>query len=317
MAEAVEEASVVVVEEAVMRVAAGDNVMKTLLPFLTVLTLSAQVKTFDSPEAAAQAVIAAAEQNDVATLNAVFGANSKAILTSGDPKQDAEERAEFARVARAKHQIEKDPMNLHRVMLDVGPEDWPFPVPIVEKDGKWSFESAQGELEVRARRIGANELDIIDMCAGFVQAQQQYAEADRDKDGILEYAEFLMSETGKDDGLYSASAARIPKALAEAEVRPGRTKPVPYHGYYFHMLTSQIASDRGGVHINYMVQGKHMMGGFALVAWPAQYGVTGIHTFIVNKDGVVYEKDLGTPASNLAPPVKTFAPDKSWSRVDE
>jgi hypothetical protein len=291
--------------------------MKTLLPFLTVLTLSAQMKTFDSPDAAAQAVIAAAEKNDIATLNAIFGANSKAILTTGDPKQDADERAEFARMARSKSHIEKDPMNLHRVFLDVGPEDWPFPVPIVEKDGKWSFEPAQGELEVRARRIGANEIDIIDMCAGFVQAQNQYAEADRDKDGILEYAEFLMSEPGKDDGLYSQSAARIPKAFAEAEVRVGRPKAVPYHGYYFHILTSEAAFDRGGAHTNYLVQGKHMMGGFALVAWPSQYGVTGIHTFIVNKDGVVYEKDLGTPASNLTPPVKTFAPDKSWMRVDE
>ncbi len=201
--------------------AAGDNVMKTFLPFLAVLTLSAQVKTFDTPEAAAQAVIAAAEKNDVAALNAIFGANSKAILTSGDPKQDAEERAEFARVARAKNHIEKDPMNLHRVMLDIGPQDWPFPVPIVEKDGKWSFEPAQGELEVRARRIGANEIDIIDMCAGFVQAQQQYAEADRDKDGILEYAEFLMSEPGKDDGLYSDSA----RANSES---PGRSRSAPW-----------------------------------------------------------------------------------------
>jgi hypothetical protein len=315
MAEAAEDSAAVVAEAT--QAGAGDNVMKQLLPFLAVLTLSAQVKTFDSPDAAAQAVIAAAEKNDVATLNAIFGANSKAILTSGDPKQDAEERAEFARVARSKYQIEKDPMNHHRVILDVGPEDWPFPVPIVEKDGKWSFEPAQGELEVRARRIGANEIDIIDMCAGFVQAQKQYAQADRDKDGILEYAEFLMSAPGKDDGLYSASSPRIPKALAEAEVRPGKGKAVPYHGYYFHILTSELASDRGGAHINYLVQGKHLMGGFALEAWPSEYGVTGIHTFIVNQDGVVYEKDLLAPASNLAPPLKTFAPDKTWMRVDE
>ena len=291
--------------------------MKTLLPFLAALTLFAQVKTFDSPDAAAKAVIAAAEKNDVAALNAIFGPNSKAILTSGDAKQDEQERAEFARVARSKYAIEKDPMNHHRVVLSIGPQDWPFPVPIVEKDGKWSFEPAQGDLEVRARRIGANEIDIIDMCAGFVQAQKQYAEADRDKDGILEYAEFLMSAPGKDDGLYSDTSARIPKAFAEAEVRPGKLKAVPYHGYYFRMLTSQIASDRGGVHVNYMVQGKHMMGGFALVAWPSQYGVTGIHTFVVNQDGVVYEKDLGTPASNMAPPIKTYAPDRSWMRVDE
>jgi hypothetical protein len=294
---------------------AGDNVMKILLPFVAVLTLSAQVKTFDSPDAAAQAVIAAAEKNDVAALDAIFGANSKAILTSGDPKQDADERAQFARVARAKNHIEKDPMNNHRVILDIGPEDWPFPVPIVEKEGKWSFEATQGEFEVRARRIGANEIDVIDMCAGFVEAQHQYAEADRDKDGLLEYAEFLMSKPGQDDGLYSQGSARIPKALAEAEVRAGK-KATPYHGYYFHVLTAQAAPDHGGTH-NYIVQGKHMMGGFALVAWPSQYAVTGIHTFIVNQDGVVFEKDLGASASSVMPPVKAFAPDKSWMRVDE
>src|ERR1700679_1085912 len=180
--------------------------MKMLLPFLAALTLSAQLKTFDSPDAAAKAVIAAAESNNIAELKAIFGPNSKAILTSGDPKQDAEERAEFARMARSKYVIEKDPMNLHRVVLDIGPEDWPFPVPMVERSGKWSFEPNEGDLEVRARRIGANELDTIDLCAGLVAAQKQYAEADRDKDGILEYAEFLMSAPGKDDGLYSEGA---------------------------------------------------------------------------------------------------------------
>ncbi len=298
-------------------VEAGDNVMKTLLPLLAALSLSAQVKTFDTPDAAAQAVITAAEKNDVDSLKSIFGANSKAILTTGDPKQDEQERAEFARVARSKYRIEKDPMNLHRVLLDVGPEDWPFPVPIIEKNGKWSFEPEQGELEVRARRIGANEIDVIESLAGFVEAEKQYAQSDRDKDGILEYAEFLMSEPGKEDGLYSEGSPRIPKTLAQAEVRAGKAKPVPYHGYYFRILTSEAAFDRGGLHTNYMVQGKHMMGGFALVAWPSQYGVTGIHTFIVNQDGVVYEKDLLAPASNLTPPVKTYAPDKSWMRVDE
>ena len=294
----------------------GNSVMKTILPILAALTLSAQgLKTFDTPEAAAQAVMAAAENNDVAGLNAIFGTNSKAILTSGDPKQDADERAQFARVARSKHGIEKDPMNHHRVFLVIGPEDWPFPVPMVEKDGKWSFEPGLGEVEVRARRIGANEIDVMDLCAGVVSAEKEYAKVDWDKDGILEYAEFLMSSPGQKDGLYSGGAEEIPKALAEAEVRPGR-KAVPYHGYYFHVLTSQAASQHGGTH-NYMVKAKHMMGGFALVAWPSQYGITGVHTFIVNREGVVYEKDLGSPASNLTPPVKTFAPDKTWLRVDE
>jgi hypothetical protein len=294
----------------------GDNVMKILLPFLAILTLSAQVKTFDSPAAATHAAIAAAEQNDISALNAIFGANSKAILTSGDPKQDAEERAEFARVARAKNHIEKDPMNHHRVILAIGPEDWPFPVPIVEKDGKWSFEPVQGQLEVRARRIGANEIDTMTMCAGFVEAQRQYSKADHDHDGILEYAEVLMSAPGKEDGLYFEGSSFIAKRLAEAEIRAGKAKAAPYHGYYFHVLGAQAASEHDRAHA-YLVKGKHMMGGFALVAWPAEYGVTGIHTFIVNQNGVVYEKDLGKPASNLTPPVRSFAPDKTWKRVDE
>ena len=288
--------------------------MKYLIPVFLACALSAQVKTFDSPEAAAQAVVAAAESNDMPALTAIFG-SSKGILTSGDARQDAQERAEFARVARAKHSIEKDPMNLHRVFLVIGPEDWPFPVPIVERSGKWSFDPAQGEYEVRARRIGANEIDVLDLCAGFVEAQREYAQADRDKDGILEYAEFLMSSPGKHDGLYSEEAPRIPKQVAMAEVKPG-TKATPYRGYYFRILTAQGATDRTHAR-SYVVNGKHMMGGFALVAWPAQYGVTGVHTFIVNQDGVVYEKDLGAAASNLMPPVRTFAPDKSWKRVDE
>jgi hypothetical protein len=288
--------------------------MKYLIPVVLACALSAQVKTFDSPEAAADAVIAAAESNDMAELTAIFG-SSKGILTSGDPRQDAQERAEFARVARARHSIEKDPMNLNRVFLVVGPEDWPFPVPLVQQDGKWSFDPAQGEYEVRARRIGANEIDVVDLLAGFVEAQRQYAGADRDNDGILEYAEFLLSSPGKTDGLYSEAAPRIPKEFAMAEVRPG-VHPKPYRGYYFHVLTMQGATDRARAH-SYLVNGKHMMGGFALVAWPAQYGVTGVHTFIVNQEGVVYEKDLGAPASNLTPPVRAFAPDKSWTRVDQ
>ncbi len=288
--------------------------MKILLPLLAAITLSAQVKTFDTPEAAAQAAIAAAEKNDVATLDSIFG-KSKGILTSGNPKQDEQERAEFARVARSKHRIEKDPMNLHRVILAIGAEDWPFPVPIVERDGKWSFDPVQGEFEVRARRIGANEIDTIDMCAGYVEAQKEYAKVDHDKDGILEFAEFLMATPGKEDGLYSEGEARIPALFAGAEVRAGKAKAAPFHGYYFHVLTAQ-GGERSGVH-NYMVNRKHMMGGFAMVAWPSEYGVTGIHTFIVNQDGIVYEKDLGKPVSNMTPPVTRFAPDKSWKRVDE
>jgi hypothetical protein len=289
--------------------------MKTVVGLLAVSLLSAQAQTpalklFDTPDAAAQAAIAAAEKNDVAELSAIFGAKSKAILSTGNLEQDKQERAEFAKVARSKHRIEKDPMNLHRVILDIGPEDWPFPVPLVEQGGKWSFDPDQGDLEVRARRIGANELDTIETLARLVEAQHEYVQADRDGDGILEYAQVISTSTGKNDGLFPAQ-----DPLAQAEVRPGKAKAIPVGGYYFKVLESQGASAHGGRH-QYVVDGKHMMGGFALVAWPAEYGVTGIHTFIVNADGDIFEKDLGKPVSSLTAPVRLYDPDRTWRSVD-
>jgi hypothetical protein len=283
--------------------------MKTLLGILTVSVLSAQaqkpaLKAFDSPDAAATAAITAAEKNDAAELTAIFGAKSKAILSCGDPAQDKQERAEFARMANASHKIEKDPMNLHRVILDIGPEDWPFPVPILEKDGKWSFDPDQGELEVHARRIGANEIDTIEALAGLVEAQHQYAESDHDGDGILEFAQ-KISELYPDKN-----------GVSGAELLAGKTKAIPFHGYYFRVLESQGTHAPGGAH-QYVVDVKHMMAGFALVAWPAEYGVTGIHTFVVNQNGTVYEKDLGKPVSNLNSPVRLFDPDRTWQSVDE
>jgi len=294
--------------------------MKTLLPIFALSIFSAQAQTpalraFETPDAAAKAVIAAADANNETELNEIFGAN-KAILSSGDPEQDKQERAEFAKMARDRYRIEKDPMNLHRVILDIGPDDWPFPVPIIEVNGKWSFSSEQGELEVRARRIGANELDTIETLAAAVNAEQQYAREDRDADGILEYAEYIMSSPGKADGLYSdKSSYDLPKEFGAAEVRPGKARPTPYHGYYFRVLASQGPNAPGGAH-KYVVDGKHMMAGFAFVAWPAEYGVTGVHTFIVNRDGDIFEKDLGKPASNLTTPVRSYDPDKSWKPVD-
>jgi hypothetical protein len=290
--------------------------MKTVLGLIAVSLLSAQAQTpalkaFDTPDAAAQAAIAAAEKNDLPELTAIFGAKSKAILSTGNPEQDKQERAEFAKVARSKYHIEKDPMNLHRVILDIGPEDWPFPVPLVEQGGKWSFDPDQGDLEVRARRIGANELDTIETLARLVEAQHEYVQADRDGDGILEYAQVISTSAGKNDGLFPAQ-----DPLAQAEVRPGKTKATPVCGYYFRVLEAQGASANGGRH-QYVVDGKHMMGGFALVAWPAEYGVTGIHTFIVNADGDIFEKDLGKPVSNLSTTVRSYDPDRTWRPVDE
>jgi len=279
---------------------------------LPAITLAQAPKIFDSPEAAAQAVIDATEKDDVAALAAIFGPGGKAVLTCGDTEQDKKERAEFARLARDKHQVEPNPLNSAVMILAVGSEDWPFPVPIVRsKDNKWYFDAAQGAVEMRARRVGANELDTIEVCATYVQAQMEYAAQVRDKHGMLEYAQRIASVQGQPDTLY------VPEAFAHAEVENEKgtaAKLKPYHGYYFRVLRAQGPNADGGRH-NYMVKDS-MIGGFGLVAWPARYGVTGVHTFIVNQEGVIYEKDLGNPATNRSTTVTSYDPDKSWTRVE-
>jgi hypothetical protein len=263
---------------------------------------------FDSPEAAAQAVIDAANNHDSARLTAVLGAAARAILTSGDAAQDRAEQTEFANLAHTKHQLEPCPLDENRVILSVGDADWPFPIPLVRTGGKWSFDASQADVEMRARRIGANEMDAVEICKGYVEAQQKYAE-DHAKAGMPEYAARLLSTPGKHDGLYWEGAIEplIPAGLAQAGSKP-------YHGYYFRILEGQGPNAHSGAHA-YLVGGK-LMGGFGLVAWPAEYGVTGIHTFIVNHNGTVFEKDI-EPAGGKAPaPITRFDPDGSWIRVE-
>lgn len=272
---------------------------------------------FDSPEAAAQAVIDAVDNHDSARLSAIFGPRAKEILTSGDAAQDRDEQTEFARLARAKHRLEISPINPNRAILAIGEEDWPFPVPIRRADGKWSFDSSETPVEMRARRIGSNELDAIEICHGYVEAQLKYASEDRDQDGILEYAPRLMSTPGRHDGLYwvGANGPLVPEALARAAWDGGRRgQAKPYHGYYFRVLEGQGPNAPDGAH-NYFVKDK-LIGGFGLVAWPAEYEATGIHTFIVNQDGVVYQKDI-TPVAGKPPlPIARFDPDPSWKPVE-
>jgi len=269
---------------------------------------------FDTPEAAVQALMDAVSKNDSAKLSALFGASARQVLTSGDPQKDKAEREEFSQLASRKHELQPSTMNHDVMILTVGAEDWPFPVPLLRTNGKWRFDTDQGRIEMRARRIGANELDAIEVCAGYVEAQQAYAAQDRDKNGMLKYAQQIMSSAGKHDGLYwEGEGSLVPVGFAEAESHNG-PKPKPYHGYYFHILKSQGSNAPGGQH-SYLSKDS-MIGGFALVAWPAEYGVTGIHTFIVNQDGVVYERDFGMPTSNLAAPVNRYDPDKSWVTVN-
>jgi hypothetical protein len=272
---------------------------------------------FDSPEEAAQAVIDAAYKHDSDRLWAILGPQAKGVLSSGDAAQDSAEQAEFATLAHTKHRLEICPLDANRTVLSIGEADWPFPIPIVRMNGKWSFDAAQASVEMRARRIGADEIDVIEICKGYVAAQQKYAAEERDKDGMLAYAPRLMSTPGQHDGLYweGASEPLVPQGLAQAAWDGGlNTGAKPYHGYYFRIIGEQGSNAAGGAHV-YTVKGK-MIGGFGLVAWPAEYGVTGIHTFIVNHNGSVYEKDIEPSRGKATAPIARFDPDGSWVRVD-
>jgi hypothetical protein len=270
-------------------------------------------ETFATPQEAIQATIDAAEHNDTAALLQLFGPGGKDIVESGDPVQDKDLRAEFARSAHEKLQIDQDPLSPDRVEFTVGAHEWPFPVPIVRRDGKWQLDSIGGRLEILARRIGRNELDAREVCRGYAEAQMEYASGSHDRDHVLKYAQKIGSTAGQQDGLYSDGAANSLVSLAFAAAAENLStvgrKAAPYHGYYFRLLTAQGANASGGG-FGYVVNGK-MIGGFALVAWPAEYGVSGIRTLIINHEGVVYEKDLGPATAVEARRMMQFNPDKS------
>lgn len=271
---------------------------------------------FETPDAAVKAFIDAVNHHDAARLSAILGPRAKGMLTSGDSSADTAEQTEFVRLAGAKHRLEIAAMNPNRAVLCIGDEDWPFPIPIVRTNAKWSFDASEAGSEMQARRIGTYELDAIEICHGYVEAQQKYASEDRDKDGLPKYASHLISSPGRHDGLYwkGANEPLIPEAFAEAEwYSGGRQTARPYHGYYFRILEKQGAHAPGGSHI-YVVKDK-LIGGFGLIAWPAEYGVTGIDSFMVNQNGVVYEKDI-PPVAGKAPPVTSFDPDDSWRPVN-
>ena len=275
-------------------------------------------KSFDTPEAAMAAIIDAANQNDSSALIKLLGPGSDDIVSTGSAAEDKDRREEFVRLAHEKSRLNVDPANPNRATFTVGTQETPFPVPLLNKNGKWMFDTAAGRVEILAHRIGRNELDTVQACRGYVEAQLQYADKDHSGNGFLEYAQRLQSTPGKQDGLYweGTSGSLIPKSFAEAAANypEGPTKQTPYHGYYFHVLRSQGPEAQGG-EFNYVVKGN-MIGGFALVAWPAQYGVTGIMTFTVNHLGIVYEKDLGPNSASIARAMPSFNPDKTWHRVD-
>ncbi len=269
-------------------------------------------RTYSTPKEARDALVQAATAGLEATRT-LLGPGSADIVRTGDEVQDAKLLADFNRRAAVKTLLEPNEMNPNEVRLLVGEEEWPFAVPLVRKSGRWYFDVQQGKAEIRNRVIGGNELDAIEVCRGYVEAQEIYAETDWDGNGVLEYAQKIASTEGKKDGLYwpgedSPVAEGIARAVAQGYSKPGSGKG--YHGYSYRILLSQGPDASGGAQ-DYVVHDL-MIGGFALVAWPAEYGVSGIMTFIVNQDGVVYEKDLGPQTAVLAKAMTKFNPDKLW-----
>ena len=278
---------------------------------------TATVRTFDSPQQAADALIAAANTFDMPALERIFGPTTKDVILSKEPAQDRQRAREFVAKAREKQRIAVDSKNRNRATLIVGNGDWPFPVPLVKRNAKWMFDLAAGRQEIVNRRVGANELDAIAISRGYVEAQHEYALKPRAGYDVNQYAQRIISTSGKQDGLAwqkpdgtwdGPVGERVAKAIVQ-----GYSKGEPYHGYYFKVLTGQGPAAPLG-QLDYVIKGA-MIGGFALVAAPAEYGVTGIKTFIVSQDGVVYQKDFGKATADTFAKMTRFNPDKSWEAV--
>jgi len=273
---------------------------------------------FDSPQHAAEALVSAADSFDVSTLLQIFGSNGEDIVFSGEVAQDRKHAADFASEAHEKMTVSVDPKSGNRAFLLVGKEDWPFPVPLVKNSGKWSFDPKAGRQELFYRRIGANELDAIQLCDGYVEAQYEYAFQKREGYAVNQYAQRVVSSPGKQDGLAwqdpdGAWQGPVGEKIARAIEEGYSGNSEPYHGYFFKILKGQGPAAPLG-QMDFVVKGV-MIGGFALVAAPAEYGVTGVKTFIVSQDGVVYQKDLGTGTLDQFKKMELFNPDKSWTPV--
>lgn len=293
-----------------------------VLPALIVFSASAQVaqKTFDTPQAAADALVQAAGAFDVPALLDILGQGSRDLVVSQDPVSDKTRANDFAALAREKQSINLDPKSPNRAELVVGNNEWPLPIPLVKRNGKWLYDSNAGRSEILLRRIGENELDAIAVCRGFVEAQHDYASEKHDGSELNEYAQRIISTPGKHDGLAWQNAdgswagpvgEEIAKALAQ-----GYSKDLqPYHGYYFKVLKGQGPAALMG-QLNFVVKGA-MIGGFALAAAPAQYRVSGVKTFIVSHEGVVYEKDLGPNTLKTFETMETYNPDKTWQETED
>lgn len=281
-----------------------------------------ETQGFASPEEASKALVDAARNMDKSKAALLFGSQYADILSSGDEVEDANNREDFLKMAEEKSAVENQEAN--KAILRFGMNAWAFPIPLVNNGGQWRFDAEQGKQEILNRRIGRNELNTLGVIRGYVEAQSEYASIDRDGDEVSEFATKLRSEPGKFDGLYWETAPGQPESplgplIAEAKAAGYKLKgsgesPTPYQGYFYKILTRQGGHVPGGKY-DYIINGN-MIAGFALVAFPAVYGSSGIMTFVVNHSGKIYQKNLGPKTAELASAMKTYDPDASWEAVD-
>ena len=281
---------------------------------------AADHQSFASQQEAVDALVTAFEAKDAAELRKIFGPGSEELISSGDDVADAQDRSAFVAAYKEKNALV--PESDGRVTLQVGENDWPLPTPLVERDGRWYFDGVEGVDEIVYRRVGRNELSAINVARGFVAAQNEYASEGHDGNPAGYYAAFLISDEGAHNGLYwpteegeptSPAGPFIAAAAGEGYRRAASGEPTPYHGYYYRMLYAQGPSAAGGAK-EYYEEGR-LVNGFALIAWPADYGVSGVKTFLVNQEGAVFEKDLGEDTATAITYIETFDPDASWGKV--
>lgn len=280
----------------------------------------AQAKQFNNPKEAADSLVKAAESFDVSALKEILGPDSADIVSSEDPVQDKNKALAFAAKAKQKTSVGMAPKNPNMAILTVGNDDFQLPIPIVKQKGKWMFDTKTGRQEILNRRVGANELDAIAVCRGFVEAQQKYSEEKHDDSKVNQYAQRIISSAGKHDGLAWQNpdgtwGGPVGEAAARAIEQGYSKQGQPFHGYYFKVLKGQGPAAPLG-ELDFVVNGA-MIGGFALACAPAQYRVTGVKTFIVGPQGVVYEKDLGQDTLKTFEAMDRFNPDKTWKPTDD
>lgn len=296
------------------------SLLLTMNPAMSAAESAAEMpaQSFASPEEALKALVTAARDSGNDKIAAIFGSRYAQIFSSGDSVEDNNNRADFIKLADEKSSVAMQGSD--QAVLQFGNNDWAFPVPLTKSGEKWQFDGAQGEKEILNRRIGRNELSALDVVNAYVEAQADYAQRDHDGDEVAEYATKLRSEPGKFDGLYweaapGQSQSPLGPLVAQAKAEGYNPKsagggPVPYHGYYYKILTQQGSHAPGGKY-NYIINGN-MIAGFGLAAFPAQYGKSGVMTFIVNHQGKIYQKNLGPKTAEIATKMQVYDPDASW-----